>query len=112
MIVAPVPYAIGSDLAPWTNTLAALKKLDPAVIVPGHGPVMRDDRYVRDVEALISTTRAQLADMLARGVSRADAAARLDVAAFRERYITTAMRRQAFEQFFVKPAIAQLWPKP
>lgn len=112
MVVAPVPYAIGSDLAPWTRTLAQLERLGAAVIVPGHGPVMRDDGYVRDVDALIAGTRAQLADMLARGVSREEAAKRLDTAAFSRKYVTTAMRRQAFEQFYVKAAVAQAWPKP
>jgi cyclase len=111
MVVAPVPYAIGSDLEPWTRTLAELARLKPAVIVPGHGPVMRDDSYVRDVDALIASTDRQLKAMLKGGVSRADAAARLDTRAFRDRHVTTPMRRVAFEQFFVKPAIAKLWAK-
>ena len=111
MVVAPVPYAIGSDLEPWTRTLAQVKRLSPAVIVPGHGPVMRDDSYVRDVDALIATTDRQLRDLLARGVSREEAAKVLDVKTFRDKYITTPMRRHAFETFYVRPAIAQLWPK-
>jgi len=111
MVVAPVPYAIGSALEPWTRTMRALRGLGAATLVPGHGAVMRDDRYVRDVEELLAGTRAQLVAMQARGVSKADAAAQLDARAFRERYITTPMRREAFEQFFVRPAIAQIWPK-
>ena len=111
IVVAPVPYAIGSDLEPWTRTMAALRKLGARTYVPGHGPVMRDDTYIRDVEALLRDTRRQLVAMQARGVSKADAATQLDARAFRERHVTTAMRRQAFEQFFVKPAIAQVWPK-
>ena len=111
MIVAPVPYAIGSDLEPWTRTLAELRGLGARVIVPGHGPVMRDDGYIRDVDALIASTRAQLAAMLAQGVSREDAERRLDTAAFRAKHVDTPMRRQAFEQFYVKAAVAQAWPK-
>ena len=112
MVVAPVPYAIGSAIEPWTRTMAALRAMNAAVIVPGHGPVMRDDTYVRDVEALLASTRTQLTAMHARGVARADAASQLDAGPFRERYLTTPMRRQAFDQFFVKAAIAQIWPKP
>jgi glyoxylase-like metal-dependent hydrolase (beta-lactamase superfamily II) len=111
MIVAPVPYAIGSDLEPWTRTLAELRGLGARVIVPGHGPVMRDDSYVRDVDALIASTRAQLAAMLAQGVSREDAERRLDTAEFRAKHVDTPMRRQAFEQFYVKAAVAQAWPR-
>ena len=109
MIVHPVPYAIGSQLAPWTRTLARLREMDPRAIVPGHGPVLRDDRYLRDVQALLEDTRAQLARMQSRGMSREDAEKQLDTSRFRERYLTTPMRRQAFEQFFVKAAIQQVW---
>ena len=111
MVVSPVPYAIGSALEPWTRTMAALRKLGATTYVPGHGPVMRDDSYIRDVEALLSGTRSQLVAMQGRGVSKADAEKQLDAGEFRKRYITTPMRRQAFEQFFVRPAIAQVWPK-
>ncbi|MEO5677769.1 MAG: MBL fold metallo-hydrolase [Usitatibacter sp.] len=112
MVVSPVPYAIGSAIEPWTRTLGELRRLGAAVVVPGHGKVMRDDTYVRDVEALLVTTRSQLLALHARGVARDDAASQFDVAAFRSRYLTTPMRREAFDQFFVKAAIAQIWPKP
>lgn len=110
IIVAPVPYAIGSELGPWVATLDRLLALGPKVIVPGHGPVMRDDRYVRDVRALIAGTRTQVEALRAQGVAKADAPARIDTAAFSARYVTTPLRRQAFEQFFVKAAVAKAWP--
>lgn len=111
MVVYPAPYAIGANaLDTWARTLSEVRALGARTFVPGHGPVMRDDRYLRDVEALLASTRRQIADMRAQGVPRADAAAKLDTAAFRERYIDTPMRRQAFEQFFVKAAIAANWP--
>lgn len=112
MIVAPVPYAIGSDLEPWIPTIAKLAALDAAVLVPGHGPVMRDASYVRDVHALIRSTHGQIEAMKARGVARDDAAAQLDTAAFREKHVTTPMRRAAFDQFFVRAAVAKAWPAP
>jgi cyclase len=111
MLVYPVPYAIGSAIEPWTKTLGELRKMNAAVVVPGHGPVMHDDRYIRDVEALLVTTRAQLVEMEAKGVSKKDAAEKLDVAEFRKRYVTTPLRRASFEQFYVKAAIQQIWPK-
>jgi glyoxylase-like metal-dependent hydrolase (beta-lactamase superfamily II) len=112
MIVAPVPYAIGSDLEPWISTLGALAALDAAVLVPGHGAVMRDTSYVRDVHALIKSTHEQIVAMKARGVARDDAAAEIDTAAFRAKHVTTPMRRQAFDQFFVRAAVAKAWPAP
>ena len=109
MVVHPVPYAIGSTLAPWIRTLGRLRALGAATFIPGHGPLLQDERYLRDLEALLESTRSQLARLHARGVSRAEAERQLDTAAFREKYVTTPMRRQAFEQFFVKAAVAQVW---
>ncbi|HYC37918.1 MAG TPA: MBL fold metallo-hydrolase [Usitatibacter sp.] len=111
MIVAPTPYAIGSSLEPWRRTLAELRKLGAATFVPGHGPVMRDDVYLRDLDALFATTYAQLKEMQQKGVSRKDAESRLDIGAFKAR-LDTPMKRQAFLQFYVRAAIAQVWPKP
>jgi glyoxylase-like metal-dependent hydrolase (beta-lactamase superfamily II) len=111
MLVYPTPYAIGSAIEPWIKTLGELRKMNAAVVVPGHGPVMHDDRYIRDVEALLVTTRKQLVEMESKGVSRKDAVEKLDVAEFRGRYVTTPLRRSSFDQFFVKSAIQQIWPK-
>ena len=111
MLVYPAPYAIGSDLEPWSATLGRVQELKPRRIVPGHGPVMRNDEYLKDVRALIESTRTQLVDMLKQGVTRQDARARLDTSAFTSKYIDTPMRRQAFDQFFVRAAIAQMWPR-
>jgi glyoxylase-like metal-dependent hydrolase (beta-lactamase superfamily II) len=111
MVVYPAPYAIGANaLDMWAGTLAQVRSLGATTFVPGHGPVMRDDRYLRDVEVLLISTRRQIADMRAQGAARADAASKLDTSEFRARYIDTPMRRQAFEQFFVKAAIAANWP--
>ena len=112
IVVAPVPYAIGSDLEPWIATMDALAALDARILVPGHGPVMRDTAYVRDVRALIESTHEQLTAMKVRGVSGEDAPGMLDTAAFRHKHVDTPMKRQAFDQFFVRAAVAKLWPPP
>ena len=112
MVVHPAPYAIGSDLAPWVGTLAKLRAMEPAVIVPGHGPVMRDDAYVRDLEALFADTDRQLAALKKAGVSRAAAPGRLDTRAFAARHLDTPMKREAFDQFFVRAAVARAFPAP
>jgi cyclase len=109
MVVAPVPYAIGSALDPWIATLDALQRFEARVLVPGHGPVMRDGTYLADVKALIAGTRAQVAALKARGVVQADAAAQIDTGTFRSRYIDTPMRRQAFDEFYVKAVVRKAW---
>src|SRR5918995_3713170 len=42
LVVAPIPFAFNSYPASWTKVMDSLLALEPRVIVPGHGPVMRD----------------------------------------------------------------------
>jgi cyclase len=68
LVVAPVPL-VGSASHPaeFAGTLTKLLELKPAVIVPGHGPVMRDDRYARLEQQLLSTLSGQVAAAVSRG---------------------------------------------
>ena len=111
ILVHPAPYALGSNLKPWPATLDRVLALDPAVVLPGHGPVMRDTGYLRDVRALVASTQRQVEALLAAGVPKAEAFAKLDTRAFAERHVRTAMQRQAFDKFFVRAAVEAAWPK-
>lgn len=109
MVVAPSPYAIGSDLAPWPGTLDRLLQLGATTYIPGHGPVFRSDTYIRDLRELFKNTRAQFETLQQSGVPKNDVASKLDTHAFTDKYIDTPMKRQAFKQFFVRSAIAKFW---
>lgn len=68
LVVWPVPL-VGSTSFPgaFAATLRRLLALRPAIIVPGHGPVLRDDAYVRTVADLLASIRDQTAAAVARG---------------------------------------------
>ena len=60
----PLPsYAAGTHVATWLATIGRLRRLDPAVIVPGHGPVMdaglldANERYLRALSAAVAGAR-------------------------------------------------------
>jgi len=53
LVVHPVPYAFASYPTFWVPVLRTIEAMNPAVVVPGHGPVMRDLRYVRQVRELL-----------------------------------------------------------
>jgi len=63
LVVAPVPFGFNSHPASWVTVLDSLVALKPRIILPGHGPVLRDLGYVRSVR-----------DWLARVVREASAA--------------------------------------
>lgn len=46
IVVAPTPYGFTVSTAPWLQTLRKLEQLPFATLVPGHGKVERDRRYV------------------------------------------------------------------
>ena len=47
LLVHPVQWTPNSHrITPWLESLRAVRALDPAVVVPGHGPAFRDTRYL------------------------------------------------------------------
>ena len=66
LVVAPVPFAFNSHPVSWTRVLDSVLALDPQVIVPGHGPVMRDLQYVRSVRGWLDRINREVSQALAR----------------------------------------------
>ena len=60
----PVPYAFAGYPGEWVVTLDRLAALDPALVVPGHGEVLRGKGYIERVAALIRGIRQQVNDLL------------------------------------------------
>ena len=66
LVVAPVPFAFNSHPVSWVRVLDSLLALKPRIIVPGHGPVMRDLRYVRSVRDWLARLNHEVSQALAR----------------------------------------------
>jgi glyoxylase-like metal-dependent hydrolase (beta-lactamase superfamily II) len=60
ILVHPVPYAMGAYPVAWLEVLRALEAVSASAIVPGHGPVFRDDKYLRQVRTLLETTLSRV----------------------------------------------------
>jgi hypothetical protein len=58
-----------------------------AAIVPGHGPVLRDHAYTRQVRELLEATRDRVQAHFRAGGALAQAAAAVDLADFRRRFV-------------------------
>jgi cyclase len=106
LVVAPVPFAFNSHPASWINVLDSLLALKPRVVVPGHGPVMQDLRYVRSVREWLSRINREASEAVARGDS---------LGAVLRTIMLDDVRRQVtgdekwmnflFRSFFVRPAV-------
>jgi glyoxylase-like metal-dependent hydrolase (beta-lactamase superfamily II) len=68
LVVWPTPV-VGSSSHPleFGATIERLIALDPATIVPGHGPVMHDSEYPKQVVRLLSSLTTQVGAAVSRG---------------------------------------------
>lgn len=86
IVVLPSPYAFNVPPRTWAQTLEAIKALDYAVLVPGHGPVQKDTHYL-DLLFEVANDIAEQTDALsARSVAESDLGAMLDFSAFEPRF--------------------------
>jgi glyoxylase-like metal-dependent hydrolase (beta-lactamase superfamily II) len=69
LVQAPVPYFTESWPVPWIDVLRQIETIPAAAIVPGHGPVLRDHSYARQVRALLEAVTARVAAMAKEGRS-------------------------------------------
>jgi glyoxylase-like metal-dependent hydrolase (beta-lactamase superfamily II) len=110
LLVAPTPFGIGSFFGDWIQTLGKLEALDPAVIVPGHGPVMRDREYLQRVRRLLESTLSQAKAAAAKGLSLEDTRKAVDLEEFRRQFAgDDKVKNDAFREYFVKPGVERAW---
>ncbi len=69
VVRAPMPFTAATWPVEWSAVLHDVESEHVTVLVPGHGPVMRDLSYVRAEHALIDGVTSQVATFLARGLT-------------------------------------------
>ena len=106
LVVAPTPFAYDSFILEWPAAMRRLMALDAAIIVPGHGPVMRDWAYARLVSDLLESIGSQVAGAVAKGLGDEAARKAVDVSAIRARMTgDDPILQRNFDQFFLAPAV-------
>ena len=110
LLVAPVPFGIGSYYEEWIATLGRVDSLDATILFPGHGPVQRDRTYLHEVQgllrALVDSARAVAAD----SGTLDDARRRITLSDWKARLAGEhADRQRMFDGAFVAPAVERAW---
>ena len=67
LVQSPLPYTGMSWPVPWIEVLRELEQVPVAALVPGHGPVMRDHTYTRQVRELLQTVTSRVGAMAQQG---------------------------------------------
>ncbi len=70
------PYVGHGNSSDWLKALETIRRWDPAVVVPGHGPV-GDLTLVDQMEGFLHRLRAGVTDLVNEGRSRAETATRM-----------------------------------
>ena len=110
LVVAPVPFGFGSYPTEWIAVLDSIKRLNPRVIVPGHGPIMRDLSYVNTVQRMLTTARDETAAAAARGLSADSALAAVRLDALRAEIAGDEKQLRAmFSSFFRRPVVGRAY---
>lgn len=87
LVVAPVPLTGDqSFIGDWVHTLDALAALDPAIIVPGHGPVLQGQSYLLQMRELLASIVTQVKAAAARGETLEQTRASVRLTDFRQRF--------------------------
>jgi glyoxylase-like metal-dependent hydrolase (beta-lactamase superfamily II) len=109
LVVSPIPLVGNpqSHIGEWASTLDKLCELHPRIIVPGHGAVMRDDSYVKQMAKLFASIKQQTEAAVARGETFEQARKSINLDEFRKQFIgDSTVRKIAFNMYVAGPAIA------
>ncbi len=106
LVTYPFPAAAEAFLSDWIDVLGQLEELSYDVLVPGHGPVISDQKYVRNLRELLTSVVTQVEKALAGGQSLEDTLALVNVNHIRTRFVAAGtVEDRAFDRFFLRPAI-------
>lgn len=110
LVVHPIPYGFGSFPADWIETLGKLAAFDFELLVPGHGDVMRDDAYIRRLQAMLTDVRRQASESVAEGLDLDATRKALDLTPFAEEFAgDDEDRRLKFENWWRLPIARSAW---
>jgi glyoxylase-like metal-dependent hydrolase (beta-lactamase superfamily II) len=85
ILVHPFPFATQPYITEWAAVLRKIEAMDAAVLVPGHGPVFRDKKYLVDVAELMESISRQVKNAYQPGMSVEEVRKLVNLDAFRER---------------------------
>jgi cyclase len=113
LVVAPIPFAFNSYPVTWVGVMDSLLALKPKLLVPGHGPVMRDMSYLRSVRGWLARINRETSAAASRGDSLQVALEKINLDDVR-RQVTKDEKWMnfLFRNFFVRPAVVSAFQAP
>ncbi len=88
ILVHPIPYVFGAYPGPWIPVLRQIEAIPVAVLIPGHGPVLHDHSYTRQVRELFEAAISQVRTLLLQGKTLQEVQKTVTLDKFRARFVT------------------------
>jgi len=110
LVVFPFPFATQPYITEWAGVMRQIERMDAARVVPGHGPVMNDMHYVRDVADVLESIARQAKAAYQPGMTADQLREKIDLAAFSDRFSHgDAFLKANFDAQMKGSAIDRMW---
>jgi len=110
ILVHPFPFATQSYIGEWAAVLRRIEAMDTVAIVPGHGLVMHDKKYLVDLAELMESIMKQARAAHRPGMKLDELRALIDVEPFRARIAgSNAFIDANFSAMIKNAAVARAW---
>jgi glyoxylase-like metal-dependent hydrolase (beta-lactamase superfamily II) len=110
LVVHPYPYAIGSFIGEWIETMKKLEAIDASVIIPGHGAIEHDTHYLMLVSKALTQLQTEASALQKQGLTLAQARKKVDFSALRTEFCgDDSWCRFGFNGEFVGPGFARAY---
>ncbi len=109
LVIWPVPYVGNpqSHPADWSMTLAKVMALHASTIIPGHGPVLHDDSYLKLMARLFVVIKEQVEAAVHAGESLDQTRKSINLEEFRKAFAgESPVRKAIFNNYVIGPAVA------
>lgn len=108
LVVAPVPLVGGdqSHIASWIGALERISALHATTILPGHGPIMHDNSYVKQMAGAFQAIKNYVDTAVARGDTLEQSQKSITMDEWRQKFAgDSSLRRAVFRNYLVGPAV-------
>lgn len=106
IVVEPIPYGFGSYPKSWARVLREIKATNYKTLIPGHGALQSDTRYVDLMIEALESVAKQVDAAIAEGKSLDDTRKVVDFSAVEPRFIKNDnILKRFFGLFFKSPIV-------
>jgi glyoxylase-like metal-dependent hydrolase (beta-lactamase superfamily II) len=108
----PVPLvgAEQSRVRAWGGTLQRILDLNASMVVPGHGPVMRDYAHLDRIKMLMTTIAQRVDDARLKNETLEAARSRIDLSDLRQEFSNgSPVHAALFDAYVAGPAVTNAW---